>query len=77
MTLREYIEGLKKLAKERPETLDLEVVYSRDAEGNGFEAIYWAPSLGCFKDRDFTSEESVQDEDYETEDYPLNAVCVN
>lgn len=37
MKLREYIEQLQKFAEMNPETLDMDVIYSRDDEGNGFQ----------------------------------------
>jgi hypothetical protein len=67
MTLKEYAENINTLLKKRPETADFVVVTSRDDEGNGFNLVYYAPSVGNYNkdDNDFTVEKE------------LNAVCVN
>jgi hypothetical protein len=50
----------------RPETLDMDVIYSRDDEGNGFQQVHYAPSKGNYEDMEFQE----GDED-------VNAVCIN
>jgi hypothetical protein len=75
MTLKEYIEGLKKFAEENPDTLEMQVVTSKDDEGNGFNPVYYRPSKGIFEDREFISFE--QYEDWKREESETNAVCVN
>lgn len=75
MTLKEFIENLNKFVKENPETLEMQVVTSKDDEGNGFNLVQCEPSKGIFEDREFISSE--QYEDYEREDSETNAVCVN
>lgn len=75
MTLKEYIEQLQNFAETNPETLDMDVVYSRDDEGNGFQQIHYAPSKGFYEDREFISVEQL--EDYNREENDVNAVCVN
>ena len=75
MTLKEFIENLNNFVKENPETLEMQVVTSKDDEGNGFNLVHCEPSKGIFKDREFISAE--QYEDYEREDSETNAVCVN
>ena len=67
MTLKKYIEGLQKFIKENPDTLGMQVVTSRDDEGNGFNPVYFTPSKGIFEDRDFIPSDSNE----------TNAVCVN
>ena len=75
MTLKEFIENLNKFVKENPETLEMQVVTSKDDEGNGFNLVYYKPSKGIFEDRDFISFE--QYEDFERDENETNAVCVN
>lgn len=66
MKFKEYVENLNKLLAERPETAELDVVTSRDDEGNGYNLVHYPPSVGHLdEDRDFTEEKEV------------NAVCVN
>jgi|TARA_R110000751_G_scaffold120417_3_gene221147 hypothetical protein len=71
MTLKEYIANLKLFAETNPETLELEVITSKDDEGNGFNPVYYSPSKGEFKDRDFVPSGDLDD------DERVNAVCVN
>jgi hypothetical protein len=75
MTLKEFIENLNKFVKENPETLEMQVVTSKDDEGNGFNLVHYEPSKGIFEDRDFISFE--QYEDFERDENETNAVCVN
>lgn len=66
MKLKEFMENLNKLIKERPEALELDVVTSKDDEGNGFNLVHYSPQIGHLdEDRDFTEEKEV------------NAICVN
>jgi hypothetical protein len=75
MTLREYIEQLQNFAQENPDTLDMDVIYSRDDEGNGFQKIYYSPSKGIYEDNEFISSEQL--EDYERDENEINSVCIN
>lgn len=65
MKFSQYLENLNKLAKERPETLEFEVVTATDDEGNGYNLVNFDPSVGNFEEGEYTAEK------------PLNAVCVN
>ena len=73
MKLREYIKHLQELAEKHPEALEMDVITAKDAEGNGYEAVYYEPSMGHYDGEDFTASDS---EDYD-EDYENNAICVN
>lgn len=75
MSLREYIEGLNSFAKDNPDALDLIVITSKDAEGNGFSEVYYSPSKGYFDGEDFYTESSFKDHDLVKEN--TNTVCVN
>jgi len=49
VTLTEYVALINKLYHDHPELKELEVVYSRDDEGNGYDAVKFGPeaiSLG-------------------------------
>jgi len=63
MKLSQYIKSLQETKKKHG---DLEVVYSKDDEGNAFGKIVYAPSVGKFSNREFE----------QTEDNP-DSVCVN
>lgn len=75
MTLREYIEGLQDFVKENPNALELEVISCIDNEGNGYNEVYYGPSLGHFDDNEFIP--YSQFEEWGREDSDINAVCVN
>ena len=47
MTLKEYIAGLNNLAKDKS-LLELDVVHSKDDEGNGFGKVHYSPSFGTY-----------------------------
>ena len=75
MTLKKFIENLSEFVKENPETLDMQVITSRDDEGNGFNLVYCSPCKGIFEDGDFIS--SVNYEDDERDASETNCVLVN
>lgn len=75
MTLREYIEQLQNFAQANPETLDMDVIYSRDDEGNGFQEVHYSPSKGIYEDNEFIASEQL--EDYERDENEVNSVCIN
>jgi hypothetical protein len=83
MKLKDYLEGLVALVEERPETLEFDVVYSIDDEGNAFREIYWGPSVGKFDAPDFESEANMAEnskdfpEEYKDEDMTPNSICIN
>jgi len=67
--LKEYIANLNKLAKKHPEALTMDVVYSIDDEGNGFQKINYAPQIGEYQG-DYHG-------DFDGEGKNKNAVCIN
>ena len=69
MKLKEYVRGLKELMKDYPEAKEFDVVYSGDDEGNYFNYVNYAPSIGWY-DED-------NGEFYQDERRTLNAICIN
>ena len=67
MKFKKYLENLNKLAKERPETLDFDVVSAKDDEGNGYDLVSWKPSVGNYNKSDKEFQNEIE----------LNAVCIN
>lgn len=63
MKISEHIKALQDLKKKHG---DLELVYSKDDEGNAFSPVVYSPSVGRFSGREFS----------QTEDNP-NSVCIN
>lgn len=78
MKLKEFIANLQELAKENPEALEFEVVYSKDDEGNGYDEVYFAPSIGQMdEDSDFRSHDGLIEDGYDEDEIELNSVCIN
>lgn len=65
MKLSEYANFVAILAKKYP---DAKVIYAADEEGNYFEEVHYAPSLGQFEDGEFDNEPATG---------KMNAVCIN
>jgi hypothetical protein len=77
MKLSEYINQLQEFVKENPETSEFEVCYSIDDEGNGYNDVYYTPTIGYRdKDGEFIS---LSDTEWfeENEDAVPNSVCIN
>lgn len=74
MTLNEYIEQLQHLIKENPLAANMEVIYSKDDEGNGYDGVYFSPTVGFFNDSEFIPTDQM--DEYEIEE-DSNAVCIN
>jgi hypothetical protein len=74
MKLTEMIENLTKLIDTNPEYGNLIVVTAKDEEGNGFDKVFFEPSLGCF-----THNKTFITDKEELEEYNgiINAVCIN
>ena len=68
VTLEQHIRSCQKLLSKHG---NLELVYSIDDEGNGFQKIWWGPGIGYFSDRDsdFISEEYFEEESKGMERY--------
>jgi len=74
MKLKQYLEQLNRLVEKNPEALKMDVVYSRDDEGNDFQDVEFAPGLGNFervgRGGDFTTVDELDGGE-------VNAVCIN
>lgn len=80
MKLKEYIENLQKHASENPESLELDVIYSTDDEGNGYQLVGDWITEGNFNGEyigDFISIQQLEEEPEEYEDMEINAICIN
>lgn len=81
MKFKEYIEDLKSLAKQLPETLEMETIYSHDDEGNAYSHVIMSPipcktsgKWGNILEVDEMFDENCKDGILLTE---CNAVCIN
>ena len=75
MTLKEYLENLNEFVAEHPEALEYEVVTSADDEGNYYNPVHYTPSIGLFKDDEFTHKDNFEECEIDNED--ANSVCIN
>lgn len=66
MKFRDYIDQLTSFAIKNPESLDYDVIYSCDSEGNYFEHVYFSPSVGFYLDGNLNTESETP-----------NSICIN
>lgn len=73
MKLTKYIEKLQELLAEHG---DLELIYSKDDEGNGYEKVHYGPSVVNYiaSDREVIHEDDL--EEWDESDYE-KVICVN
>jgi len=64
MKAKEYINHLQKLIEEYG---DLDLISSKDDEGNEYNPVYYAPSVGKYKDGEFNTCSKKN----------INAICIN
>lgn len=57
MKLQEFIRKLQEASDIKE--YDYPLVYSRDDEGNGFQHVYYAPTLGFYDGEDFVPMEAA------------------
>jgi len=77
MKLKKYLESLNKLAKDHPESLDLDIIYASDDEGNSFNPVNFTATMGhVLEDGDgyILHRSDINSLD---EDQSINAVCLN
>mgnify|MGYP001768904570 CR=1 FL=1 len=78
MKLREYMMALNELVKKNPSFLDLDIIYSRDDEGNGYQEICFSPVPGRYEDGEFEScDYDEDDNEIDIPDDEINAICMN
>ena len=77
MKLKQYIKNLNDLVRDKPELLQYDVLHSRDEEGNGYEKIYYEPSLGHLEGGVFEVGQYYKENPEEYEGFEINAICIN
>lgn len=81
MLFKEYLEELNKLAQENPKVLDYVVVSAADDEGNSYQIVSYAGTIGKFEGDyhgDFLTKEQYADEDdFDEDEFIENAICIN
>lgn len=73
MRLQEYIQELQQILETEG---DLELVYSRDDEGNGYDNVQYLPTVKFFNIDYFEVIAEEDLEEYEEDDY-TKVCCVN
>jgi hypothetical protein len=53
MKLKEYLHHLNQMIEADPECLEMTVITSIDAEGNGYNVVYRGPRIGLSAHEDF------------------------
>ena len=79
MKFKKYLEQLNKLAKERPELLNCEIIYSQDDEGNNYQKVENEPSV-CYTPelKQYFIEEVLFGEDIKNQaEAEPNCICIN
>ena len=82
MKFKEFIENCQKFLEEHPEAGEFETIYAKDDEGNGYQGVYFTPSMGVKEEgwiSEWVSWENIQEEpdDYDYTKDDLNSVCIN
>lgn len=72
MTLAEYAKNLAEFVVEHPEAAEHIVVTSIDNEGNGYNPVYYGPSIGHYDAGEWYTENDAEEHNFQ-----LNAVCLN
>ena len=73
MRLQEYIQKLQQILETEG---DLELIYSRDDEGNGYDNVQYSPSVQFFNINYFEVIAEKDLEEYEEDDY-TKVCCIN
>lgn len=66
MTLLEFKTNLNDFIKENPNSLNLQVITSKDGAGNSFFPVHYSPSKGIFKGDQF-NESNIK----------ADSICIN
>ena len=76
MKLKEYYDTLTKMLEDNPEAGDLNIITSRDDEGNGYNDVVYTPTVGYYNERgnEFYPESQFKEE--EITEKP-NSICMN
>jgi hypothetical protein len=81
MKLKEYVDNLVKLLEDNSEYGELDVVYSKDDEGNGYQGVHYTPTIGSHDVDEgefipFNEDPDVDPCDTCTKE-EINAICIN
>jgi len=76
MKLRQYLKDMDEFTDKNPEALDYEVIASSDDEGNGFNKVFYSPTVGVFDGYDFEEMRVLDSADTLSEN-EVFAVCIN
>lgn len=78
MTFKDYLKAANELAARNPETLEMQVIFAIDNEGNKFVPCEHVPSAGLLSNEEFFNDNDL------AVDFPdlvgkvtFNVVCIN
>ena len=78
MKLKDFVLNLVEELENNPESGELLVVTSSDDEGNGFNEVYYEPTIGYYEYNKFRDLEDYKDLEFDENQIPeFNAICVN
>jgi hypothetical protein len=87
MKYKEYLEKANQLAKDFPTSLEMEIIYSIDDEGNDYHKLYSTPTITQIEDLNQRSlelvgffDETQKSQSLKDQDIALvdcNAICIN
>jgi hypothetical protein len=75
MKLKEFVENMNEFIKENPDALELDVITSKDDEGNGYSMVTYTISKGYLDQDDYLEQNNLQEFGFDNSD--INAVCLN
>jgi len=68
MNLADFLENINKIVEKDPEVLKLDVIYSKDDEGNQFNYIVFTPTICVYNQENKTMDDTPNNP---------NAICIN
>lgn len=77
MKLKEFLKTLNDLVESNPKLEEFEVVTAKDDEGNGYNRVYFHPSIGNFDEGEFEFVPFGDFEEYGLVTSDANAICIN
>ncbi len=77
MRVKEYLEALNKLVNDNPGALELELITSIDDEGNGYNRVFYTPSLAIYDGSELIVTWDENEEEIPVTIDKANCICLN
>lgn len=77
MKLKDYIKSLQEIVEQNPDYSELDVIYAKDDEGNGYQHVGYGPSIGVNSEEGkyYAEFENYDEDEHELDE--INCVCIN